>query len=83
MVRIRQYRKGGLMGSAKINPKNPQGNYLVRPTYDQLDQIRLFAKNGGGGGWEGYIPIIKPRVEGGGRICTLQGNVGSRCVEDN
>ena len=29
------------MESARINPKNPQGDYLLRPTYDLLDQIRL------------------------------------------
>ena len=42
------------MESARINPKNPQGDYLLRPTYDLLNQIRLllfmkfFVKNGGG-----------------------------------
>ena len=30
------------MESARINPKNPQGDYLLRPTYDLLDQIRYF-----------------------------------------
>ena len=39
-VRTRQYRWSGLMESARINPKNPQGDYLFRPTYDLLDQIR-------------------------------------------
>ena len=29
------------MESARINPKNPQGDYLPRPTYDLLNQIRL------------------------------------------
>ena len=34
------------MESARINPKNPQGDYSLRPTYDLLDQIRL-QPNGG------------------------------------
>ena len=29
------------MESARINPKNPQGDFLLRPTFDLLDQIRL------------------------------------------
>ena len=29
------------MKSARINLKNPHGDYLLRPTNDLLDQIRL------------------------------------------
>ena len=44
------------MESARIYPKNPQGDYLLRPTYDLMDKIRLllyFVKAGEGGGREG------------------------------
>ena len=53
------------MESARINPKNPQEDYLLRPTYDLLGQIRrsllTCVKMGKGGGREGRVilPIGK------------------------
>ena len=32
-ARKRQNRIGGLIKSARMNPKNPQGDFLLRPTY--------------------------------------------------
>ena len=47
------------MESARINPKNPQGDYLLRPTYDFTGSNKIasfhetFLKTGEGGGREG------------------------------
>ena len=57
------------MESARINPKNPQGDYLLRPSYDVLNQIRLhasfheiFVKNGVGRGKGGEGDMPKPSM---------------------
>ena len=49
------------MDSARVNPKNPQGDYLLRPTYDLTGSNKIvhlleaFSKTlvgkGGGGGY--------------------------------
>ena len=33
------------MECARINPKNPQGDYLLRPTYDLLDMWEVFTED--------------------------------------
>ena len=52
------------MESARINPKNPQGDYLLRPTYDLTGSNKIvhlleaFCKiSGGKGVGRGGMPI--------------------------
>ena len=46
-VRIRQFRRGGLMKSTRINLKNPQGDFLLNPTdgLTESNDIVIFGYN--------------------------------------
>ena len=53
------------MESARINPKNPQGDYLLRPTYDLTGSNKIVHL------LEAFSKTLGGKGGGGGGVCQL------------